>query len=420
MEYLSLNNSHNQNFKKMMRKLKTTLLLVAGLFFAISCNDYFNGASSEVDQEQSKQNRKGKNAEETSVDEDSDRPDWAGGNTDLNPHNKGNDDSGIPRGEDYGDLYQLLRDENGVPGMIQIGAEWYVQPVDVEGFPLELNAEGELVDPSLATEVEFGRLNIVRSPQSVLDQALNESMKVLAAPGAVLSLDFCGRLTSTYPDLVTGETIVKTIDSPRENMALYQHIMKYMFTDRLGFLGEAPNNFDPLTIAASCFAAGSDKTGTVDIDEVVYINGFIECEGLYPILNELEYKWYFNFGNIDGLGKDFEYDRNVYKDRNLQFYNFIDGEYVPWKVMTVWDAMEEAGLFTYKWGEVDNTLVSGFALAIDDAVQVLDYYHAQIPILGICLGRQAIGEFFNGRINKAKFPKHGKISYIFHGYSCFW
>jgi len=366
----------------MMRKLKTTILFIVALMFATSCHDLFEGPNSEIDLEES---RKGKKSVTTSEDEDSDRPEWAGGNTDANIHSKGNDDSGVPRGVDYGDLYQLLRTDNGVPVMWQepTTLEWYVQPVDINGNPLDLNAEGELEDPSLATEVEFGRLNIVRSPQSVLDQALNEAMKVLAASGAQISLDFCGRLTSTYPDPVTSEIIVKTIDSPRENMALYQYIMKHMFentaennyNNRLGFLGEPPYNFDPLTIAASCFAAGSDKTGTVDIDEVVYINGFIECEGLNPILNEHENKYYYNFSEPMLGNAQFQYSRGVYEDRYLRIVTLNGNGTYTEDIKSVKEAMEDAGLFTHVWGAVDPTKVSGFALAVDDAVQVLDYVH---------------------------------------------
>jgi len=372
----------------MMYKLKTTILMVAVLLFATSCHDYFNDTSGDLALEQS---RKGKKTVTTSEDEDSDRPDWAGGNTDANPHIRGNEDSGTTRGGDYGDLYKLLRDENGIPVMRQLdNLEWYVQPVAADGITtLELDAEGELVNPELATEVDFGRLNIVRSPQSVLDQAFDEAMKVLRGTDAVITLDFCGRLTSTYTDDATGETIVKTIDSPRENMALYQHIMKYMFTDRLGFLGDL--GFKPLNIAASCFAAGSDKTGTVDIDEVVYIDGFIDAIGLNPILNEHEYdfnhdnKWYFNFGECDGCdgdGNQFQYGRaETYADRMLEFY-VLDGVLYPnWEMkMSVLDYMESRGLFTYQWGAVPNTMVSGFALAVDDAVQVLDAVHGDSNI----------------------------------------
>lgn len=319
-------------------------------------------------------------------DDGSDRPEWAGGNTDANDHIKGNDESGTTRGGDYGDLYQLLRDENGVPTMRQIGEEWYVQPVGADGATLELDAEGELVDPTQAIEVDFGRLNIVRSPQSVLDQALGEALKVINA-GEAFSLDFCGRLTiwNTVEGVLT---VTKTIDSPRENMAMYQEIMNNAFNVKLQKLGES--DIDPVMLAASCFAAGSDKTGTVDIDEVVYINGFMDCEGCDPILNEHEYdfnnnnKYYWNYGdcdcNVDG-DQPFVYNRETtYNDRLIKILVLeTDGTY-SYETVSVLKAMEDRGLFMYRWNGDPLTHVDGFAAAVDDAVQVLEFVHGDSNI----------------------------------------
>lgn len=349
-------------------------------------------------------------------DEDSDRPEWAGKDgTGDNPHPSTNPSPGITKGGDYGDLYELARYVNGEPVMVQYNnqGEWFVQPIDEFGNHLDINEEGELVNPDDGLEVEFGRLNIVRSPPSVLEQAFEEAMKVIEAPGAVISLDFCGRLTSTYED--GGVEIVKTTDSPRENMAIYKYIMSYMFEEdeidyngdlnRLYFLGEPPYNYDPLVIAASCFAAGSDKTGTVNVDELVYINGFMKCIGLNPIENpndydfDLELMKYFNFTDCYGdASYAFNYDRTEYDDRYVQFlvwdgvyHDPVDefgdpgGEIMSIKyvmdnaemIADYYDPLTEIG-FTMSWGEVQADHGEGarlFAVAIDDAVQVLELVH---------------------------------------------
>ncbi|WP_297095674.1 hypothetical protein [uncultured Draconibacterium sp.] len=352
------------------------------------------------------------------VDDDSDRPEWAGGETEDNTHIKGNDDSGTTRGGDYGDLYVLLRDDNGVPTMTWVDVdedseqdddEYFVQPIDaITGTVIKLDQYGEVPESANPTEVDFGRLNIVRSPQSVLDQAFEEAMKVIDA-GDDFTLDFCGRLSIWNYDENEELVLTKTIDSPRENMAMYQYLMNFMFEET------AENNYnnrlalleayqiDPLLLAAGCFSAGSDKTGTVDIDEVVYINGFLDCSGLNPILNEHDYdfdhdnNYYFNFTEPREGDGQFQYNRGIYKDRYIQFLVW-DNVYYPLDedgvsegpVFSIYDIFE--GIEPYKgigaqpqfsdrWGGTDEVKVKGFAIAVDDAVQVLDYVHGDSNII---------------------------------------
>ena len=45
-------------------------------------------------------------------------------------------------------------------------------------------------------------------------------------------------------------------------------------------------------------------------------------------------------------------------------------------------------------------------------MNVIDYFHNKVPILGICLGHQAIGMYFGARLYQINYPMHGKISEI--------
>jgi anthranilate synthase component 2 len=48
------------------------------------------------------------------------------------------------------------------------------------------------------------------------------------------------------------------------------------------------------------------------------------------------------------------------------------------------------------------------------SVDVLRHFKGKLPILGVCLGHQAIGEAFGGKVIRAKQVMHGKTSVIAH------
>jgi anthranilate synthase/aminodeoxychorismate synthase-like glutamine amidotransferase len=46
--------------------------------------------------------------------------------------------------------------------------------------------------------------------------------------------------------------------------------------------------------------------------------------------------------------------------------------------------------------------------------EVVMYFGGKIPILGVCLGHQCIGQVYGGRVVHAPLPTHGKSSPIYH------
>jgi anthranilate synthase/aminodeoxychorismate synthase-like glutamine amidotransferase len=67
--------------------------------------------------------------------------------------------------------------------------------------------------------------------------------------------------------------------------------------------------------------------------------------------------------------------------------------------------------------ELDAIVISPGPKSPDDAgcsMEVVRRLTGQVPILGVCLGHQAIGQSLGGRIVRASAPMHGKCSLIHH------
>lgn len=48
------------------------------------------------------------------------------------------------------------------------------------------------------------------------------------------------------------------------------------------------------------------------------------------------------------------------------------------------------------------------------SLEVIKYFGGKIPLLGVCLGHQAIGQVFGAKVVRAQEVKHGKTSPLFH------
>jgi anthranilate synthase component 2/para-aminobenzoate synthetase component 2 len=65
----------------------------------------------------------------------------------------------------------------------------------------------------------------------------------------------------------------------------------------------------------------------------------------------------------------------------------------------------------------DAIIISPGPCTPDDAgvsLEVVRRFAAEIPILGVCLGHQCIGQVFGGKVVRARRPVHGRTSSIHH------
>ncbi|MFO7544197.1 MAG: hypothetical protein R6W77_01725 [Trueperaceae bacterium] len=266
---------------------------------------------------------------------------------------------GGKKGGDYGDLWIILRDADGAPVLDENGC---MQPITSDGTILSLvpaddgpapKCEPAPGDVDLVEEVDFGRLNMVRSPPKVIEKAFNAAMATLNASEEPIVTDPAGRLVA----VIGG--VEKTIDSPLENLALYKFMLTALANGEpwppAGATFVMPR--DDLEVAAALFAAGSDKTGHVDLDEVIYINGFLG-------LNELDGEPYY------GHYEDFNYGRQERYEGERAYVLVLDGGvFVPkWVILLEL----EQDLFD---GDGTGGNALGFAQAVDDALHIIEYIH---------------------------------------------
>ena len=305
----------------------------------------------------------GKTAPAAAEEEDSDRPAWAGTPGKEGKPGSGNVASGTKKGDVYGDMYVILRDANGVPILKQLpDGTWVVQPVDKDGNVLALDDEGGLINPELAIPVELGRLNVGRSPLTVLSTRYEEALDAINAADSV-SLDASGRL------VLTTDGVTKTIDAPLENLALYVELLNKgtitgvtdpsKFDSSISYLVDGSLTSADLASAASFLAAASDKTSTLTIDKVVDMNTIL---GITGTLTDATGATYVDYST-------YSYDRqSVYGDVTVNvLVKQEDGSYLPTTV-NVYDTLFNSTEYT-------GSNVAGFTQAADDALKVISYVH---------------------------------------------
>lgn len=307
------------------------------------------------------------------------------GNGNGNGSGNGNPGGKSGKGDVYGDLWVLDRYPDGAPTMV-VGLDASGDPVLVDDEPFLCvqpisSQPSETEEPNLITlivstdgpapkcepleedvpylqEVEFGRLNLVRSPPSVLEHAYTEAMATLTGASSITTGP-AGRLVAVLADGTE-----QTIDSPLENVALYQALLRSGMGSADGAMSLPGVTLprDPLDIAASLFAGGADKSGRIDLDEVVYIDEFL---GLNVDAEGDPYYAHFN---------GYHYDRaSLYSGVTATILVPVEGSPGTYQEQTV-DIYE----YFFDSTPADPDLVDdaqGFATAADDALQVIVFVH---------------------------------------------
>ncbi len=269
--------------------------------------------------------------------------------------------AGTKKGDTFGDMWVIERNADGTP---KLTPEGFVQPLDKNGNPIPLDAEGAPIDPNLVVEVELSRLNVGRSPSKVLTRQLTDAVNQINAADSV-SLDASGRIVTT----TAGEA--KTIDSPLANLALYTALVSSgsipgLDPSKLGdltYLADGTRTTKDVMEAASLLAAAGDKSGSFNIDTVEYLNSIVRINGT---ITGADGKTYVDYSSVD-------YDRaTTYSGEKIT----VLVETSPGKYETQTVDVYEA-VFGSK--DASGTNAEGFAQAVDDARAVLLYVHDNAP-----------------------------------------
>lgn len=332
----------------------------------------------------------------------------------------GSGGSGGGCGDLYGDLYVIARDVNGVPVPViyTIDNITYIayQPLDVNGAPIPLGPEGEVLDESALVEVEFGRCNSMRAPAKVSKMHFDAVIDAIKSASAVKS-GKAGQLVL----VIDGVDV--TVDSPPQNLALYKHLMKKghlqtnpnalddshgthgepvyrpalseedyaKFPNRLRHLlprngdncWDANGNLDPACLlpepvsnkdlhsAASVLAVGADKTARFTVDTIEYLNEIMGITGPIDLADPLDpTKTSFDY-------RPYAYQRTVEFDDDVEVL-VMDGTdgWRPIDVDLLYWLHDVDPLPNYS---VELTNVAAFVQRVNDAIRIIEFIHNYRP-----------------------------------------
>jgi anthranilate synthase component 2 len=100
---------------------------------------------------------------------------------------------------------------------------------------------------------------------------------------------------------------------------------------------------------------------------------------------------------------------------NFDSFTFNLLDYLKQVGVTAHVCRNDVPLATLQEQEFDGVVLSpgpGTPTSAGNLLSVIEHYHQQLPMLGVCLGHQALGQFFGAHLERAAQPMHGKVSEI--------
>jgi hypothetical protein len=314
----------------------------------------------------------------------------------------GSGQGGSGSGSLFGDMYVIERDldpnnsyDDPTPG------DGNGEPIrDVNGNPILIGSDGEpiyyvldstgawVLDParaSLAVPVELGRANVARAPDSVMQNALDDAIATIDA-AKTITTDAAGRIVCDGVE----------IDSPNENLALYQALMTAghatgwpaatafwgdaTWSARLlPLLGADPTNpaWDPSALLGAAF----DKSTPISLDAVLYEDTILGINTVTSEVDNLKNPIvdYYTFNNDPGVNNvaSETYNYNRVERYAHTWIKWLadpesDGNYTYTAPVTVLQAVFNGNDW---FDQFPAGGVNDFAQAVDDSRAVILFMH---------------------------------------------
>ncbi len=191
---------------------------------------------------------------------------------------------------------------------------------------------------------------------ATLENALSEALASIDAASSI-EFDDAGRIV-----LVAADGTTATINLPTENLALYKYLLDG------NTISQLPDTVNTLDLAAALLGAASDKEEPLDIDEVVYLNSFLEVAGT---LTDAAGSTYYDYA-------DFTYDRATTFDGTVSWLEPATNESGDLIYVLKTDTILNV---VFDGENVTATNIDGFTTAADDARAVIDFVHSNpVPV----------------------------------------